>query len=311
MVGHSSSPSLVDYVYEHFVKGAAVQKGSNPGFGHALKLSYNTIDKSQLSVGPKSLNYCYKLSSDVPKFTVGLLTAIMDELSTNACFRVGLPCPPGVSLQMHTELVDHIDLSTIHETEMNVINIVTKLGKTVSHTRTEFRLVDTNQLIAYSSHVKYMPTGNTIFDMVMTNRTLYNLFERFYLRKIKLPYFDQKPLFKDVVQSHLEFHGLGRATFHITREHTNPFGALHGGCHAMIMETVAEPLAKTQLQTDQVHLHGLHIQFLSPAKGSIDVVCEIIHGTSTTLQVRVLLKRGDKVLSEGKLRFVPPNQSRL
>ena len=306
-IEHSTSP-LVDYVCEHFIKGGAVQKGSNPGFSHALKLSYNTIDKSQISIGPNSLNYCYKLSSDVPKLTLGLLTALMDELTTDACFRVGLPCPPGVSLQMHTELVDHTELSTF--TEINVINVVTKLGKTVSHTRTEFRSVDTDQLIAYSTHVKYMPTGNRILDVLMTNRTLYDLFERFYLRKTKIPHFDHKPLFKDVIQSHLEFHGLGQATFHSTREHTNPFGALHGGCHAMLMETVAESLARVELQTDSVVLQAIHIQFLSPAKGSIDVVCEIISSTST-LQLRVLLKRGERILSEGKLRFGPPIQSRL
>ena len=303
-----TNSSLIDYIYENFIKGGAIQKGSNPGFCHALKLSYNTIDKSKLSVGPNSLNYHYKLSSDVPKFTIGLLTALMDELTSCACFRVGSPCPPGVSLQMQTELVDYIELSTF--SEIKVMNVVTKLGKTVSHTRTEFRSVDTDQLVAYSSHVKYMPTGNRILDVLMTNRTLDDLFERFYLRRTKVPFFDQKPLFNDVIQSHLECHGLGQATFHCTREHTNPFGALHGGCHAILMETVAEPLAKAQLSMDHVHLQAIHIQFLSPAQGSINVVCEIISCTST-LQLRVLLKRGTRILSEGKLRFVPWMRSRL
>lgn len=120
-----SSRPLIDYICENFIKGGAVQPGSNPGFCHALKLSYNTIDKSQLSVGPKSLGYRYKLSSDVPKFTIGLFTALMDELTTMACFRVGLPSPPGISLQMQTELVDRIiDLSTL--SEIQVISVLSK-----------------------------------------------------------------------------------------------------------------------------------------------------------------------------------------
>lgn len=182
----------------------------------------------------------------------------------------------------------------------------------MSYIRTEFRSVDTDQLLAYSFHVKYMPTGNRILDVVMTNRTLFNLHDRFYFRNIQIPSYDQKPLFKDVLQSHLEFHGLGHATFHSTREHTNAYGTLHGGCHAMIMETVAEPLAQVQLSTDHVALQAIHLQFLCPAKGSMDVVCEIMSCTTFTLQLRVVLKRGDRILSEGQLRFGPRSiQSRL
>ncbi len=302
------SSELVTYICENFIKGGAVQRGSNPGFSHAIKLSYNTIDKQRLSMGPKSLSYRYTLSQDVPKFTIGLLTALMDELSTDACFRVGLPCTPGVSLQMQTELDDHMDLSSF--TEINVVNIVTKLGKTVSHTRTEFRCVDSNQIIACSSHIKYMPTGNRLIDILMKNRFLYDLYQRFYLRTTQPPFYDEKPLYKDVIQSHLVFHGLGRATFHVTREHTNPFGSLHGGCHAMIMEAVAEPYARSLLKSDAVVLQAMHMEFLAAAKGSIDVMCEII-SCGSTIQIRVLLVGNERTTSEGKLRFSASIQSRL
>jgi acyl-coenzyme A thioesterase PaaI-like protein len=328
---------LVDYIYSHFIKGGSVQKGSNPGFAHAMKLSYQTIDKNRFSVegpsnntsNPNCLSYRYRLSKDVPKWTVGLLTALMDELSTDACFRVGLPCPPGVSLQMQTELVDGTTSLTTeeedHEEEMDVVNIVTKLGKTVSHTRTEFRWATSQKLVAFSSHVKYMPTGSRILDVVFKSRFLYDFLERWYLRKLKLPWYDEQPLFESVLQSHIEFHGLvdgsGRATFHMTREHTNPHGALHGGCHAMIMEYVAESFAKAELVSNykkkgavvvNVVLQAMQIEFLSAAKGSINVLCETINSSdndssavssSGTLQVRVLLKRGERTCSEGKLRF--------
>jgi acyl-coenzyme A thioesterase PaaI-like protein len=321
---------MVDYIYSHFIKGGSVQRGSNPGFAHAMKLSYNTIDKNRLSVlvgGPKSLTYRYRLSNDVPKWTVSLLTALMDELSTSACFRVGLPCPPGVSLQMQTELIEGADLSSSSNMkEVDVVNIVTKLGKTVSYTRTEFRCATSDRLIAFSSHVKYMPTGSRITDLFFRNTFLFELFERLYLRKLKVPWYEEKSLFQNVIQSHLEFHGIGRATFHITREHTNPFGALHGGCHAMIMEQVAESFAKDALQSEVVLLQSIQIDFLSAAsKGSVEVLCEaitattttttsssssnskeeiaVVYGASSTLQVRVLLKRGERTCSEGRLRF--------
>lgn len=313
----SSNARLVDYIHENFIKGGAAQGGSNPGFNHAMKLSYHTIEKKRLSVEgpPKSLTYRYRLSSDVPKYTVGLFTALMDELSTNACFRVGLPSAPGVSLQMQTELVDGANLSELKEgDEVDVINVVVKLGRTVSHTRTEFIDCQTGELIGFSSHIKYMPTGSRLFDLVFNNPTLYSLYERLHLRNAKISYFDHKPLFTDVIQSHLEFHGLGHATFHVTREHTNAFGTMHGGCHAMVMEAAAETFAKAKCEKS-VTLQAIHIDFLGAAKGSIDVVCESIPRDITTkteekrqpsamVHVRVLLKKGDKIYSEGKLRYV-------
>ena len=255
-------PAAVESVLA-FIKGGGLQPASKPGFAHSLKLSYNTIAKDKISVTNKNktLTYRYKLSEHVPKPTIGLYTALMDELTTNACFSSGSPSPPGVSLQMQTELLTNAfhhhhqqEPSSSHPqdqvgSEIDIVNTVTKLGKTVSHTRTDFYCATTQTPLAFSSHVKYMPTGSRLLDLLFTNKFIYGLYANYVLpRRGEPKLYEEKPLVKDVIGSSLEHHGLGRSSFHVTREHTNPFGALHGGCHAMVMEQVGEAYAKAEMQ---------------------------------------------------------------
>ena len=313
---------LVDYVIHGFVKGGSVQKGSRPGFAHALKLSYPRMEPSRLSVTPhdKTLTYRYPLSShqEAPT-TVGLLTALMDELSTTACFAVGQPSAPGVSLQMQTELVEtaSLSLTNLSTQEVDVVNIVTKLGRTVSTTRTEFRHVSNGELLAFSSHVKYMPTGSLFLDWILSNKFLYSIYQRFFVTPVQVPLYEHKSLPDQVIGGSLEPVRVGHAKFQVTAEHTNPFGGLHGGCHAMVMERVATSFAQQEFNNNNnksVVLQAMQIDFLRAVRrgSTVDVTCERIgppektssSSSSSTLQVRVFLQNGGKICSEGKLRFV-------
>jgi uncharacterized protein (TIGR00369 family) len=289
----------------NFIKLGNSQPSSKPGFGHALKLSYNLIDKERLTISAnrKVLSYRYRLNEQVPKATIGLFTALMDELSTNACFGAGMPSPPGVSLQMQTELLKPIEDAR----EFDIVNTVTKLGRTVSHTRTDFICTATLQPLAFSSHVKYMPSGSRIMDWVLTKSWLYNLYETWAVKRMgNPPIFDENHVYKDVIAGHVVPTKVGQARFQVTLEHTNPFGALHGGCHAMIMEHVATTFAKAALNNASfVTLEAMQIEFLAAAKGTVDVICESVGVLQPhqKVHVRVNIQQGDRVLSEGKLRF--------
>jgi len=303
-----------------FLKSGGLEAGSKPGFSHFLRLSYNTLAKERISVtdDKKTLTYRYGFSDYVSRPSVGLYTALMDELSTSACFAAGSPHPPGVSLQMQTELLVK-DYHSLHKQQspvgdVDIINTVTKLGRTVSHIRTDFVCATTQTPLAFSSHVKYMPTGNPFLDLFFTNQFLYRLYEQYILpRRPEPKMYPEKELRKDVIGSNLEHHGLGRASFHVTREHTNPFGALHGGCHAMVMEQVAEAYANAefkQTSTDNnkhgsLLLEAVHIEFLGAAKGTVDVLCETIGKVeeASLIHVRVMLVQNGRILSEGKLRY--------
>jgi acyl-coenzyme A thioesterase PaaI-like protein len=147
-------------------------------------------------------------------------------------------------------------------------------------------------------------------DLIFNKEWAYKLYVLLVVQRSTLPVYEKKNLSNDVIRPHLEFQGVsGRATFHVTREHTNSFGALHGGCHAMVMEQVATVYAQEELKADDVVLEAMQVDYLAAGKGSIDVECETLgrnnNASSKNLHVRVLLKRADgRILSDGKLRFL-------
>ncbi len=318
-----NSAAVIDYLLLNFKKASELLPGSRPGFNHALKLSSSTIEPKRISVGDPQhgdWTYRYELSQHVTKYSVGLLTALMDELSTDAVFRVGSPAAPGLSLQMQTEVVDKKKawdyFQDPNKPQLDIVNTVAKLGKTISHTRTDFRCPSTKELIAFSSHVKYMPSGSFFMDILFNNRILYDFYVATALRTTMLPNYEEKALFSQVLLPHFEYHNTvdddasPQATFTVNTEHTNPFGALHGGCHAMIMEHVAHSYAKKELQSNNIILEAMQVEYLSAGQqGPVDVYCEVIGETSMlqkeTVHVRVIIKQqtNGRVASEGKLRL--------
>lgn len=298
---HTSPEAMVDKLASNYFKAMCLGKGGKIGFSHHLKVSYNTIDKNRITVGPDSMTYRYKLSETIPRFSVGLLTALMDELSSSVFYRVGNPGTPGLSVQMQTALL--ADKKTLDGMdEIDIVNIATKMGKRVSFTRTEYRDVSTSSLLGYSSHVKFMNLGNWWADKYFTNPFLHNLANRLYIDHCTIPSFDHRPLFEETLQSHLKFSSPDKATFVVTPDHINPMGALHGGCHAMIMEQMAETFAKEKLQSDSVMVESMHLENIRSGKGQLDVVCEALGPIrNDSLDVRVVLKNGNKISSEGNL----------
>jgi len=320
-------PAIIDYWMSYFKRASLLLPGSRPGFNHALKLSHTTIDPKRVhSIGTFSnpeMTYRYSLSSDIPKYSTGVLTALMDELSTDACFRVGLPSAPGLSLQFQTELVDKTKAmkffngqDDMHK-EVDIINTVSKLGRTIAHTRTDFRCSQTQSLIAFSSHVKYMPTGLPSLDFLLRYPKIHDIYIDNAFRYSTIRVYDEKAL-SQVIGPHLQFdrdRGEGKpyATFTVTTEHTNPFGAMHGGCQAIVMEDVALDFVRNELSNDDVIVEALQMEFMSPGKqGPIDVYCEVI-GTSvddtveervSTMHVRVQLRlqANNRLCTEGRLR---------
>jgi acyl-coenzyme A thioesterase PaaI-like protein len=234
------------------------------------------------------------------------------------------------------------------------------LGKTIAHTRTEFRCSKTATLLAYASQVKYMPTGLFWLDTLLRYPTLHDWYIDTVCRVRTIPNYEQKSLVS-LISEHLQTFpprptseegttgaqpndkeatkGTKEppsppflcATFTVTTEHTNPFGALHGGCHAMVMEQVALDFARTQLSSTSsstttttsddnpamMIVEAMQLEFLSPGiQGPIDVYCEIIGNDESTgsgssseqrrsLHVRVQLRtrKNNRLSSEGKLRI--------
>jgi acyl-coenzyme A thioesterase PaaI-like protein len=301
-----SQNAVLEAIWTFIRGGNLLGPGSKPGFAHAMKLSYNTMAKERLTLGGpnhKDLVYRYKFSEHVPTPSVGLLTAIMDELSTNAVFGVGLPAAPGLSLQMQT----HIYVFDLPTTEIDVVNKITKFGRKITHTQTDFVCPETGKLLGQGSHIKYMPTGSRIMDYAFTDKLGFKIFNMLFMPKHDPPVYPEKSLVKEVIKDHLEFEGIsGRATFHVTREHTNPMGSMHGGCHAMVMEEVGKVFAKAELKSDMIILESIQVEYFKEAKGTVEVVCDklgLCEQDSLHVRVRIQRPGGERILSEGKLRF--------
>ena len=312
-----------------FIKSGNAQPGSKPGMAHALKLSYNLVDKAAFhyDAASKTLTYRYKFTNDIPKPSVGLLTALQDESVAFSSFAVGRPCSPGASLQMQTELlVSSLDSISVGDV-IEMATTITKLGRVVTNSVTEFRIPtrsagtndtsSSSKRLAISSQVKYMPTGSWFADQLFGSRVLWNVYKSMLLSSTTIPFDDEIPL-RNVIQDTLEWKGTGRATFSFSKQHTNPFGNLHGGCHAMLMETVGLRYAKGELRNECVMLQAIQIDYLkAPKRPFVDIECETLalNDDKTVLHARVLLKRPQdgKIASDGKLRFVlyDPSKTKL
>lgn len=288
-----------------FIKSGSL-RSQQPGFSHALKLGYNQIDRTRLSIdaGRRALTYRYRFSEDVPRATAGLLMALMDELSTTAAFALRGPCPPGASIQMHTEIFG--GGGPLAETDgVDAISTVVKAGRTITNTQTEFFCSSSGRLLALATHIKYVPTGSWVMDLLLTNRRLWGLYARLRVNGATVPYHREASLLEGVIRPHLDFRGADRATFRCTAEHANPLGSLHGGCIAVVMEEVGATYARSRLGRErEVFLGDLHVEFLRPGKGTLDVECETIAPVDgPSIYVRVALKGKGRTLSVGKLRF--------
>jgi hypothetical protein len=223
---HMSSCTVIPLVLQ-FIKAGSKQPASNPGFSHALKLSYNLISKERLKWTGGTLTYRYRLSEDMGKFSASLLLAIMDELTTNACFGAGMPSSPGVSLQMSLGLCHGRQCSRLSSLrELDVVSTVTKLGRTISFTQTNFIDPEHEEVLAFGSHIKYMPIGNLIMNIVFNQKWAWDIYSRFCLGSPPR-FYEEKCLYKDVLGKNIIHMGIGTAAFHMTSEHTNPFGGLH------------------------------------------------------------------------------------
>lgn len=324
-----SSRKVVEYLMSHFKKASMILPGSTPGFNHALKLSYQTMDPARIvSIGTAShpeLTYRYSLSPDVPRYSTGLLTALMDEISTDACFRVGMPSAAGLTLQFQTELVDKnkaIDIFSNRDgrhNEIDIVNKVSKLGKTIAHTRTDFKCPETANVIAFASQVKYMPSGIPWLDFLLKYPKLHDFGIDLVNRFASTPVYEERAL-AAVIEPHLDMHmeklkneseSAPCATFTVTTEHTNPFRVMHGGCQAVVLEEVAMEFARTKLAAKEVICEAMQLEFLGAGQlGEIDIFCESLgdmyqSGDQKGLHVRVQmrLRKNNRLCTEGNLRI--------
>mmetsp|Transcript_15088 Transcript_15088/g.21828 ORF Transcript_15088/g.21828 Transcript_15088/m.21828 type:complete len:660 (+) Transcript_15088:82-2061(+) len=231
--------------------------------------------------GIQQIDSDHSALSSVQNDHLNFLAGNLDELSTMACFAVGQPSAPGLSLQFQSELLSNLHSNTIintlsppdHRTttkatkattkDIDIINTVTKLGRTISYTRTDYRCAESHKLLGYSTHVKYMPTGSWLLDLVFNTKFGFGLYKMLCLPDTTVPEKYPEVSLERSMGGNLEFcdhqdsdnqnqnqNHKGEATFHMNGEHVNPFGSMHGGCHAVLMEMCGEKFIRTLLNNN-------------------------------------------------------------
>jgi hypothetical protein len=247
-----------------FLKSASLHPTCRPGFARVLQVSHSFLSPSNLSIIHKNNDEDdddqKAASSSTPKpivryrgqhesLSLGLLFAILDEMTTNATFLHGCPTPPGVSIHIRLELASsqcnhhpkrqrwsllpnnnsNNNNNNNSNKEFVMDSSVIKSGKTLCFS--DCRICDAtdhDRLIAFGSQVKYLPTGSWVTDTLFTSPFLWNLFVHTYVRRTDPPVYPP-PHQIGSPHDHLVpvSQTIGRATFRTTPYLTNPFGALH------------------------------------------------------------------------------------
>lgn len=281
-----------------FIRGGSSL--SKPGFAHSIRTGFHTFDPSRLSWDgdTDTLTYLQTFENECHPPTTALLFALLDEWTTVACFTKGQPSAPGLSLAMKlTTTVDNMEPYS----ELKIRSTVLKLGRTISNSRCEFYGDD--KLVAHGSHVKYMPTGNLIKDIVFTQKWAWSLYNAFAF-STPPPQYPKHDLWVEVMGENLHYGAPGEATFVITAEHVNPFGGLHGGCHGLLMELVGKNLlmdGRVNVPASSFHLESLSIDYVSVGKDLVRVIARKVDERQMVVEISSVKTK--RLVSQGHLQW--------
>ena len=307
-----STTSLTRHVMD-FLSIAARQE--KLGFETPLRLTYFTMNPNQMQLTGKVFTYRYMITPGVcwNGHSVSLSTylAMIDSLTTFAivgAHESTLSSRPGVSVHLQAELNPAVTPPT---KEVDIVSTITKLGRTMAFIRAEVRTVDTGDLVCFASHIKYLPTGSWFMDFLFSRWGW--PFLKMNVKRLPEAFAPEVISIQDTITPYLVHRGLGQATLSIQREHTNPFGSLHGGCQAILMEMVSQTLAKEELKSDNITLESLQVDYASSGKGSVDISSQVLSRANGSVVMRVLVIRSDGTpISQGTLRWTTPQgQSKL
>lgn len=319
------TPEAMKEVVLNFVKQGflliRLNRKPKPGeymhnFQSALGLCHETYDPDRLKVSKNFLSYRYNMAPS-DKLTPGLGTALMDEVTAGLMGAAGRPA--GASVFFQTQwFPDNIKKSPSDEEDyVDIINTLPKNGRTISHTRTDIRSSD-DKLIGYSTHVKYMPMGNIVVDTILSYFPFWMSpwMSRIINKRLPPP----SPTAHENIGAHkavdagLKIVADGKGEFSMTDDHKNPFGTLHGGCSAMIIEKVGDSYVSSLFKDSTISLESLQVQFLSAGRGqkTLNIECETIDITEKShALIRVNLmkpksgkKKGPTILAQGTLKYV-------
>jgi len=208
---------------------------------------------------------------------------------------------------------------------VDITSTVTKIGHKLGFVRAE--IFNAGERIGYGSHIKYLPMG-FVTDFALSRRGwgLAQWYAQHWLPEPTPQYDHDDAKFKDLFESFQVVKDVGddndapsdgtlMASFQPTESHASLGGALHGGCHAVLMERAADAYLQQQHSSSKLpplQLDAMSVEYLASPSAQHAVglrIAETIAGSSrnskdVTLRVQLLDQVDGRTKSEGLLHYV-------
>lgn len=337
-----------------------------PGFSHALALNHDKLSPSQFLppadgshhaftfeykiplqltlpfLSPHSSNVVSSSHKTTPTISLSTLLAILDDVTSWSTL-LGDPKRRrfGVSVNLRAEWAQqassfqHSGLlhpgQTLHISTTN-----SKIGKNIAFIDAQVFDAQTEDLVAFGSHIKYLDMGKLMNFVLseqgwpMLERVVTKMNESALATQLlrnMLPYEKSQqtiPTDHEYQLLHLfdsikfqEESPTTRATFQPEHFHASMGGRLHGGCQAILMELVGSYAAQHELDVPNVMLEAMQIDYLSTpsSRSHVDLIAEtlspnvisqevpISSNQQKTLSVQTKIITRGKIVSKANLRF--------
>jgi len=242
-------------------------------FAHTLRVSEADLVRYDVKEGLETTHaitpYLCRTDSRGAYLSVGVITALFDEISTAACILQDQTHRPGVSIALDVEVLANIPPGRT----LLLKTWADKLGKSLAFLRLDLRDAASGQLVAVGKHCKFLPMAGVPFWDAAFAPTLYPLLRRPLMgltrhhvaKGERVEWHGQASLYDYFPLEKLVLSGEGgggkeedgkeeekattTASLHIKPRHCNGLFNMHGGALAMVAEDVAVRDAAARLQS--------------------------------------------------------------
>lgn len=273
---------------------------------HETHMSYQE-DTQELTVRHRLPSFPTNPPSTFP---LASFLAVFDDVTTWALVMEDRLTRPGVSTHLSVERVG----GAWTHGEVNVIARVTKVGNAFGYANVRAECVDTGQVICSGRHTKFFVKNGWLRDVALRPQVM--PWTKWVAEKM-----EEKKLGWSVedVEWALERTDNGKhGKFVVGKEHCNPYGTCHGGCQAILMESMANGYRATLnsnltqvLRNPSIdpssQLQSISVTYMSPAVRNLHFQCGVLHESQDSSSIRVGAYRdmeGTRPISEGVFRFV-------
>lgn len=280
----SKPPKPQTYHHQRFLDAAKIidvilsEKGAPAGGFHQVQkqrtndiISWNaddirwseessTLIMRRRDLTKQQLGTCHSSATGVP---LSALLACMDEQSSLAFILADPNNRSGVSVSLRMEWVRPELIDGKDTIDVTFYSTLTKIGQRIGFCRAEVRTSETNELICWGSHIKYVSMGYWA-DMILSE-TMYPFMAWFMKRRRRAIHQDLPSMTLEQSLETFQYDpSLQQASIQVdVNRHASAGGNMHGGCQAVIHECSATSFVRDQWPSEDFELETISIDYLS------------------------------------------------